>query len=205
MDCFVSTAGYRKRSRLVRTDPDPCPSTPRYHPLMNEVSLIGLANVRFDDLSEAESYVLYSVEHGQEAAAHNSSIVRAELLEWICTDTRAIEKVHRHGLAIKGYCIAGLLDLIHADIRFPIQFRECEFDTDIWLKSVRLRSLSFRKSSLQGMNADSAIIDTNLLIINGCETHGEVSLRGAVIGGDIRTDGSTFNGSNNFALACDRV
>jgi hypothetical protein len=62
--------------------------------------------------------------------------------------------------------------------------------------------LSFRACILQGLNADSAIIETNLLIINGCETHGEVSLRGADIGGDIRTDGSTFNGSNNFASVC---
>lgn len=122
-----------------------------------------------------------------------------------CTDTDAIEKVHRHGLALRGYGITGLLDLIHGDIRFPIQMHECVFDTDIWLKSVRLRSLSFRACSLQGMNADSAIIDTNFLLINGCETHGEISLRGAVVGGDIRTDGSTFNGSDNFALVCDRV
>lgn len=176
-----------------------------YHPSMSKVSLVQLANLRFSDLSEPESSVLHAVENGQEAAATNPSSIRAEVLEWLCTDTGAIEKVHRHGLALKGYGIAGLLDLIHADVRFPIQMRECAFDTDIWLKSVKLRSLSFRACSLQGMNADSAIIDTNLLLIDGCETNGEVSLRGAVIGGDIRTDGSTFNGSNNLALVCDRV
>jgi hypothetical protein len=176
-----------------------------YHPSMSKVSLGQLANLRFSDLSETESSVLHAVENGQEAAATSPSSIRAEILEWLCTDTDAIEKVHRHGLALRGYGITGLLDLIHGDIRFPIQMHECAFDTDIWLKSVRLRSLSFRACSLQGMNADSAIIDTNLLLINGCETHGEISLRGAVVGGDIRTDGSTFNGSDNFALVCDRV
>ena len=172
---------------------------------MSKVSLVQLANVRFSDLSETESSVLQAVENGQEAAATSPFSIRAEILEWLCTDTDAINKVHRHGLALRGYGIAGLLDLIHADVPFPIQMRECAFDTDIWLKSVRLRSLSFRACSLQGMNADSAVIDTNLLLINGCETHGEVSLRGAVVGGDVRSDGSTFNGSNSSALVCDRV
>lgn len=176
-----------------------------YHPSMSKVSLAQLANLRFLDLSETESSVLQAIEDGQEAAAASPSSIRAEVLEWLCTDTDAIEKVHRHGLALRGYGITGLLDLIHADIRFPIQMRECAFDTDIWLKSARLRSLSFRGCRLRGINADSAIIDTNLLLVYGSETHGEVSLRGAVIGGDIRTDGSTFNGSNNFALVCDRV
>jgi hypothetical protein len=176
-----------------------------YHPCMSKVSLVQLASIRFSDLSETESSVLHAVENGQEAAATIPSSIRAEILEWLCTDIDVSNKVHRHGLALRGYGITGLLDLIHADVRFPIQIHECAFDTDIWLKSVRLRSLSFRACILQGLNADSAIIETNLLIINGCETHGEVSLRGADIGGDIRTDGSTFNGSNNFALVCDRV
>jgi hypothetical protein len=149
---------------------------------MNKVSLVQLANLRFFDLSETESSVLQAVENGQEAAAASPFSIRAEVLEWLCTDTDAIEKVHRHGLALRGYGITGLLDLIHADIRFPIQMRECAFDTDIWLKSARLRSLSFRGCSLQGMNADSSIIDTNLLLVDGSETHGEVSLRGAVVG-----------------------
>jgi hypothetical protein len=34
---------------------------------------------------------------------------------------------------------------------------------------------------------------------------GEVSFRGAVIGGDLRTDGGTFLGSDNSALVCDRI
>jgi len=167
--------------------------------------LVALAKANFSDLTEVESFVLCAVESGQEAQSTGSSAIRAEILEWLCTDTDAVRRVHRHGLALRGYGIVGLLDLIHAEIRFPIQLRDCAFDEDIWLKSARLRSLSFRTCYLQGMNADSASIDTNLLLIEGCETHGEVSLRGALVGGDIRTDGSTFNGSNNFALVCDRV
>ena len=172
---------------------------------MSKVSLVTLANLSFPVLSGSETSILIAAENGQEAAAISPSSIRAEILAWLCTDTKAIENVHRHGLALRGYRITGLLDLIHAEVRFPIQFRECVFDTDIWLKSARLRSLNFRACNLQGMNADSAIIDTNLLLIDGCETHGEVSLRGAVIGGDIRTDGSIFNGSNDFALVCDRI
>ena len=176
-----------------------------YHPSMSKVSLVELANLRFSDLSKTESSVLHSIETGQEAPGTSPSTIRAEVLEWLCTDTGAIERVHRHGLTLSGYCITGVLELNHGDIRFPIQLYECAFDTDIWLKSARLRSLSFRACSLRGMYADSAVIDTNLLLIDGCETRGGVSLRGAVIGGDIRTDGSTFNGGDGFALVCDRI
>lgn len=172
---------------------------------MSKVSLVQLASLKFSDLGETESSVLQAAENGHEAHATTPSSIRAEILEWLCTDTVAIKKIHRHGLALRGYSISGLLDLIHAAVPFPIQMRECAFDTDIWLKSARLRSLSFRTCSLQGLNADSATIDTNFLLISDCDTHGEVSFRGAFIGGDFRTDGSTFNGSNNFALVCDRI
>ncbi len=142
------------------------------HPSMSKTSLSQLATLRFPNLSGTETSVFDAAENGQEAAATSPSILRAEALEWLCTDNDAIKKVHRHGLAIRGYAITGLLDLIHADIRFPVQMRDCAFDNDIWLKGARLRSLTFRTCTLQGMNADSAVIDTNILLIEGCETHG---------------------------------
>jgi hypothetical protein len=188
------------------TNPYCCRYTdPDYHAPMSKVSLTQLATLKFPDLTQTESSLLEAIENGHEADATNPSSIRAEILEWLCTDTLATKKVHRHGMALRGYSISGLLDLIHAVVPFPIQVRECAFDTDIWLKGAKLRSLSFRACILQGLNADSATIDTNLLLISGCETHGEISFRGAVIGGDFRADGSTFNGSNNSALVCDRV
>jgi len=172
---------------------------------MSKDSLVDCASLRFSDLREAELFILKVVQSGQGSIATAPSTVRAEVIEWLCTDSAAVEMVPRQGLSLSGYRITGLLDLINADVHFPIQLCRCEFDSDIWLKGARLRSLSFRGCVLQGVIADSATIDTNLLLIDGCETHGEISLRGAAIGGDFRADGSTFNGNNNFALVCDRV
>jgi hypothetical protein len=172
---------------------------------MNSDILIGLASGRFQSLSDNEIRILRAVESGEEAVGNGPSIVRAELLEWICTDISAVSRIRRHGLALREHHIMGLLDLIHANIQFPIQIHHCRFDSDVWLKSARLRSLSFKGSNLKGLNADSSVTETNVLLAEGFESRGEVAFRGAVIGGDLRADGGTFVGSNNLALVCDRI
>jgi hypothetical protein len=106
---------------------------------------------------------------------------------------------------MNGFRITGLLDLIHSDVPFPLQFRECEFTGEIWLKGARLRSLSFRRCRLRGLNASSGQIDTNVLITDGSECVGEVDFRGSRIGGDLRTDQAKFSGNQSPSLICDRT
>jgi hypothetical protein len=67
---------------------------------MSKVSLVELANLRFSDLSETESSVLLAVENGQEAAATSPSIIRAEMLEWLCTD-KCCDAQQEDGLSLR--------------------------------------------------------------------------------------------------------
>lgn len=86
-----------------------------------------------------------------------------------------------------------------------MQFHGCEFTGELWLKSARMRSLSFRGCRLRGLNADSAEIDTNVLMIDKFECFGEIAFRGATVGGDFRSDRATFLGDKSPALVCDRI
>src|SRR5271155_4676432 len=74
-----------------------------YHPSMSKVSLAQLATLKFPDLTQTESSLLEAVENGHEADATSPSSIRAEILEWLCTNTVATKKVHRHGMALRGY------------------------------------------------------------------------------------------------------
>lgn len=164
-----------------------------------------LAVKHFGGLSPSEVILLSAVEIGQEASSQSQSEIHAELIEWLCTRESARPNIHRHGVALNGFTITGLLDLIHAEVPFPLQFQNCEFTGPIWLKSARLRSLTFRGCRMQGLNADSAVIDTNVLMINSFESVGEVAFRGANVGGDFRADGAKFTGVKSPALVCDRI
>lgn len=169
--------------------------------------MLSAATKRFSDLNASEKRILEAVERGEEARPLQGSTnsVRAVLIEWICTDLSARAKAHRHGIVLAGFQIIGLLDLIYAEIPFPLQFANCEFTHDIWLKSARLRSLIFRQCKLRGLNADSARIETSVLIVQGSECFGEVAIREASIGGGLRADGSTFSNQESTPLVCDRL
>jgi hypothetical protein len=88
-----------------------------------------LAKKEFENLGLAEIELLQAVETGEEAVARSACIISATLIEWLCTDPSAVAKVHRHGVALRAYQISGLLNLIHAEIRFPLQFHQCSFDS----------------------------------------------------------------------------
>jgi hypothetical protein len=165
------------------------------------------------DINAAEAALLDAVGEGREAQplTLSQADIRSGLLEWICADASARPGIHRHGVAMNGFRIIGLIDLIHSELPFPLQFHGCEFTEEVWLKGARLRSLIIRGCRLRGLNADSAQIDTNVLMSEGFECIGEVAFRGATVGGDFRSDGATFSGGQlptggqSPALVCDRI
>lgn len=170
-------------------------------------TLVSLAAGDILNLSAAELAVIQAAEDGREALppTETDAEIGSRVIEWLCSNVAARRGVHRHGLAMRGFTINGMVDLIHADIPFPLQFRSCAFTQEFWAKSARLRSLTFRGCRLSGMNADSSSIDTNVLMIEGFQNVGEIGLRGAVIGGDLRTDGAVLSRGQACALVCDRA
>ena len=170
-------------------------------------TLLQLAGLSLGRLSAAEALLLQAVEEGREAVPvlDLPFEIRSIVLEWLCTSPEAMVKIHRHGVSLCDFRITGSFDLIHAHVRFPLQFRNCVFLEPIWMKGARLRSLSFRGGSVRGLNADSVSIETNVLMVQGFQSVGEVTFRGAVIRGDFRSDGSTFLSEQSCALVCDRI
>ena len=53
--------------------------------------------------------------------------VDAALLRRYCDELS--EQVHRHGIRLRQAAIAGPLDLSGLDVRFPLLFEDCEFDS----------------------------------------------------------------------------
>jgi hypothetical protein len=110
-----------------------------------EVTLQTLADKRFGPLSEAECKLLEAAPRGQEAscgldgvesdAAENDPVhapewqqnrtIRAVLIQWLCIEREAVEKVHRIGISVAAARIDGLLDLSFLNVPFPLTFVAC--------------------------------------------------------------------------------
>jgi hypothetical protein len=56
-------------------------------------------------------------------------VVDASLLRRCCDELS--DQVHRHGIRLSHAVVAGMLDLSGLDIRFPLLFRDCEFDSPV--------------------------------------------------------------------------
>ncbi len=98
-----------------------------------------LAEQRFGELSEAERKLVRAAPRGEgancgpdatpPAGAENDPAnaiswepgraIRAALLEWLCTDRAAVEKVHRAGIKVHAARIEGRLNLPFVTVSFP--------------------------------------------------------------------------------------
>jgi hypothetical protein len=62
--------------------------------------------------------------------------VDAALLRRCCDELS--DRVHRHGLRLRGAEVVGPLDLSGLDIGFPLLFEDCEFDSPLGIEGAQL-------------------------------------------------------------------
>lgn len=182
---------------------------------MPEAALLALAKKKFGTLSRAEEELFRAAQQGRAASALDADenendpdnaanwpahrAVRAACIAWLCTAPQASLLMTYRGLEFHGMRIDGVLDLANAEIKFELRAWKCAFSENIGLQHAQLRGFYLLRCRLRDLKASGAIF-TGSMFLRDVEAKGEVSFKGAAIGGDLDCEGAHFSNQGGTAL-----
>jgi len=142
-----------------------------------------------------------------------SRTIDPEVIRWLCVQAAAIGRSPNSPIDVYAAKISGVLDLSGAVIPCPLSFRRCFFVDEIWLKNAKVPSLILTGSWTRTILADGVDVAGNVLLNQGFHSKGQVLLRDAKIGGNLRTEDARFeyeqgdesHSSSENSLGCDRI
>jgi hypothetical protein len=174
-----------------------------------------LGRARFGTLNGAELKLLHAVAGGRPAYCGPSKFandpandpstaqnwgsgrqVRAELIRWLCLDQRARDHVTQSGIVVIAAKVTGGLNLSNVTVPFPLALVRCVLTEEAELFSVEIHTLSFWKSWIRSLAAESARVKESVFL-RGIRTDGFVNLAHAQVGGNLDCDDATFIGSKS--------
>lgn len=170
-----------------------------------ESELLELAEVRFGKTKvdkklfaatakgEIAGYSSEKVDENDPANADKwtaKRVIKAEQIQWLCTDRKAKKLVTHKGIEIQGARIEGELDLQFAEMSFPLTFRKCAFNKTINLQNAQIRALYLIGTHTGPIAADSLDVKGSVYLRAGFKAKGGVQLMGATIGGDLNCGGN---------------
>lgn len=132
-----------------------------------------------EEVSEAE--IMAACSAGQILECADGSThrpVQAALLRRCCDELS--DQVHRHGLRLRNAAIAGSLDLSGLEVRFPLIFADCEFESPLIVEGAQLFEL--------GVNGCTRLPG---LLANGVRIRRDLDLSRTFVAGALRTSAST--------------
>jgi hypothetical protein len=171
---------------------------------------------KLGELKPSEIYMLEQVEKGEPADYRigdkekddpaNSKewgeerIIKAGVIEWICTNKNATAVISTRGLNVFGAKITERIRLLYAMIDFPLMFDYCCIPSGFNFAHAHLGHLSLKKSLIahHGDPNNMAFIGDGLTVAGsfnidgGAKIEGETRLIKAKIGGVLNCTGSTF-------------
>lgn len=169
-------------------------------------------------LSDAEEKLMLAVERGDFLTLGNEGdalsnapswepdrVIRAGVLEWLCTDSLAREYVTHKGVLVIGARIDGILNLAYAQMPFPFWLRRCSIIDGMVLPGAEIKTLHLDGSMVGPIFADHAKFIDSVQMRNGFEARGEVRFLGAKIGADLDCVNSTFTNPGSVALDCNGI
>ncbi len=180
-------------------------------------TLLELAGERFGALTEAEEKLFRAVVNGELADCSDkleennepngakqwdkkTRVIRADRVEWLCTDPEASALVTHKGIHVKGARIDGELDLSYASISFPLDFEKSAFAGGINLQYAEIRGLFLIGTHTGPIYGDGLKAKGNVFLREGFKAEGEVRLLGATIGGSLDCAGGQFVNKGGYAL-----
>ena len=183
--------------------------------------LVELAKNHFGELSEAEVKFFTATAKGEywdyksgSKEANNPEnadewgderVLRASVIEWLCTDRNASQFITHKGIGVTGVRIDGQLNLQFAQMDFPIIFFKSVFKENIILQHSKLKYLNLSGTYTKAIIADGLEVEGGVCLRNGFKAEGEVRLSGAEIGGNLSCVNGKFINPNATALNADRL
>ncbi len=137
-------------------------------------------------LNEADSATRTTIGDGELPvdANHDNTIRAAIIRRVLLGDTKF--KLNEKGVRLRGAWISGVLDLQGCDCANDVSLSHCHIAEPINAVNAGLRGLHVSHSVLHGLSADNANFSGSIYIRAGTMVHGEISLAGARIGGDLQ-------------------
>jgi hypothetical protein len=189
------------------------------------LTLEDLTRAKYGDLAEAELLLIRAANEGKIAecspkpqdpkAQENDPAyadswgeqrkIRADVIRWLCVDADARGRIDPQGIWIHAAQISDELDLSFASVHFPLRFFNCSFPARIILAGANLRALYLIGSRTSVITAFGVKVEGDVVFENGFNAEGEVSLRGAEIGGNLACDNGSFKNPSQWALFADGV
>lgn len=108
-------------------------------------------------------------------------------------------------LRLRRATFTGVLRLIGASVRVPVELRECTFGHVPDLRMAAFTGLALSGCRLPGLRAGNARFGADLLLDDGFSVHGPVHLPDAFVGGSLRLSGGRLDGTGGHALVADRI
>ena len=133
------------------------------------------------------------------------TIIRADLIKWLCTDPSAYCLVTYGGISFNGARVDGNLDLHDLKLSFPIRIYNSVFSDNIELYECEIKALDLIGTHIKNLDGSRLHVNGSLNMAKGFEAEGEVNLQNAYIGGDIGCAGGIFIHTNGFCILADGI
>jgi hypothetical protein len=127
-----------------------------------------------------------------------SRLIRAEVIRGIVLGQQGAGHGEVAAVRLAGARISGLLDLIHAEVPFPVYLHGCWLEKAPDLRWSNIRHLDLSDSHFPAINAESAHIERDL-VMAGCVARA-VTLRRARVGGDLTMRGARLSGESGLSI-----
>jgi hypothetical protein len=131
--------------------------------------------------------------------------LRAEVIEWLCSDKEATTLVTHRGICVKGAHIDDPINLAYLNIPFPLYFEKCNFQEQIELHGARLLELYLGGCHTGSISAYGVKSDSHIFLRSGFEAKGEVNFTGATIDGDFDCSNGHFIYPSGIAINLSRA
>jgi hypothetical protein len=127
-----------------------------------------------------------------------SRLIRAEVIRAMVLSRPEAGHDGVAAVRLAGAQIPGLLELVHADVSFPVYLRGCWLEKAPDLRWSSIRHLDLSDSHFPALNAESAHIEGDL-VVSACVAKA-VTLRRARIDGDLTMRGARLSGESGVSI-----
>ena len=189
-----------------------------------ENDLDSLARVRFGEVSEAERRLLRAAIKGDTANCgpnHDTSHqgndpanvgswgserqIRAELIQWLCNEPEAAQRVDPRGVHVLAAKVTGDLDLSFTNMVFPLSLCHCCLVNDANLTCLTIPALSLRGTRTRSLRANGLSVKQDIRLDQGFVSTGVFFCRGLTSVAAWYATRGTFRNPARAALSADRI
>lgn len=177
-------------------------------PAARKASMHGRGLDDFQPLNAAETKIVAGLMSGNLDRVGDGSLpaaddvertVRASLLRFLILGGDENCRTHEKGLRVSGAIVSGILDLEGCRIPRDIGLKDCRFEASPVLRSAVIDNLFLDGSTLPGLQADG-LEARGGITLRGAVLAGEIQLRAARIGGNIEADGARITVPDALAI-----